>query len=206
MLRGARSAVKLDLFDGLAHQLGLNVGQLLAEVAMILFENPAAVAHHEAGFAAGHVNLLASRQAFTIDRPHYPGAGLLGAVDQCLQPAGRNDDIVIDEHDVRSACVLCGQVPRLIRTQVVLAPDHAESVRQRLLGDMIAHFRRRIPVDVHQFIVASRRGQNVVERRPGVAESFARNDGNGDQCGIHDGISLCPSKQAGHCGVGGNAT
>src|ERR1700730_14186952 len=91
----------------------------------------------------------ARRLLVAVERPYRPGFGLVGASDEAVEPASRDEHIIVDEADVLGIHVGQRERPRLHRRDIVFRANERETAlaRAELEISLNGRWRRAIDVD-----------------------------------------------------------
>src|SRR5262245_6252271 len=108
-------AVKLHVIARTSFQRSRQLGNRCIRKTMLIVKYSFALVSHHIEGAAGHVYRLQFRLAYKIEWPHDPGARLLGAANERLQPTRRDQNVVFQENDIFAFHVLQSTIPRLVR-------------------------------------------------------------------------------------------
>src|SRR5262245_10860748 len=136
-------AMKLDDVDRPAAQWLADRGERRVGKEVRLAEHAAAVAFLDFDPSAGHVNDAARQFTHQVERTDDVGAGFRGAPQQRLQPAVRDEDVVVDEYDKGCRDVPQADVARLVRREQVVLAYQPEAAAARLLLEVALDVRRR---------------------------------------------------------------
>jgi len=127
----------------------------------VLFEEAAIPLDlRHASDTTGHVNELSPAGVLEVEGTDYRGSCLFGAGLQRLEPAGPNDDIVLEEDHVRRLDLAKSQVSQSGQGHEIRRPDETEALRLRLLLQVPTNTARRVSVHVDEL---ERRGGVVVQ-------------------------------------------
>ena len=168
--------VELDDVARLALERSRQRREAPSRVAMALAQDARPVLLHERQRAARDVNLLVGERAFEAERPDDRGAGRVGAVDERVEPAGRDQDVVVDEDNVRRLGARGAEIAGPIRRQVLVGAQQLEAVRRRGGAEVARDCGRRAAVDVDETHRRRRVLVDAVERLAREAEALAGHD------------------------------
>ena len=79
-----------------------------------------------------------------------PGAGLLDALEECIEPSRLHEDIVVEEGDVLGADLSHSGAASLVRGEIALGPDELEPTRPGLPLQVEPQRRRRVALHIDQ--------------------------------------------------------
>ena len=82
----------------------------------------AAVVLDELDATARAMHQRTIRLALEVERSYYTGAGVFGALRQRREPAGLDEDVIVDEDEVLPSCVAGAQVPSLGPSRTTAEP------------------------------------------------------------------------------------
>ena len=140
-VRSDQHGVELQQFRRASSQRPDDVGQFLLRVEMTLRHISARALGLYARKATRHVNARIGCSALEIKRSNRPGARLVCAADQPVQPARLDDHVVVDEGDELGLHVLERDVPGLVRRKVAVEAKMLQARRLRLFPDETGHVR-----------------------------------------------------------------
>ena len=171
--------MELDQLRGGATQLPLHLGHQAPRKPVLLEERPAPVRLEDARLPARHVDEPARGLLVAIERPHRPRAGLIGALDEAVEPPPRDEHVVVDEAHVLRVHVRQREGAGLHGREVVLGTDEREATLPSLELEILTDGRRRGAIDVDELMRQPGMGEDALERRSCHAELLARRHDHG---------------------------
>ncbi len=192
-------AVEFDQLRGCATQLPVDLRHQAPRKPVLLEERPSPVRLEDVRLPARHVDEPARGLLVAIERPHRPGAGLVGALDEAVEPPPRDEHVIVDEAHVLRVHVRQREGACLHGRDVVLGADEREAALPSLELEIPADRRRRGAVDVDELMRQPGVGEDALERRSCHAELLARRHDHGGPDLGHDTLRwLAMSAADGH--------